>query len=262
LFVLTRGLVMGTSVNMRSTSKTRVQKRMEKKQAILLLVLVVAIAVASFALGVIVGRPSVESTVVQQVVEPRRIVVPDTVVAQPGDQIAEESPEEEKLTFYENLSKEDPAPIGSGINLPPETEKPVVVAVAAAPGQGTPEAAPATEAVAVVASPKKTVELARPAPTPLSSSVPTSVGEKLPGATRGGAWVVQVFSSKSAADAGTLRDKLSAKGYPAYIAEADLGAKGIWYRVHFGPYVDRNTAQQAQAYAEKNDKLKGFTKRR
>ena len=235
---------------------------MEKKQAVLLLVLVVAIAVASFALGVIIGRHSVEPTIVQQVIEPQRIVVPDPLIAQPGDKAVVEPLEEEKLTFYENLSKEEPAPIGSGINLAPETENPVAEAVATAPAQSTPEVAPVEEAIALVPPAKKSVEPIKPAPTPLTSPVPASAGSKLPEASRSGAWVVQVFSSQSAADAGTLRDKLNAKGYPAYITEADLGAKGIWYRVHFGPYTDRETALQAQAYAEKKDQLKGFTKRR
>jgi cell division septation protein DedD len=74
--------------------------------------------------------------------------------------------------------------------------------------------------------------------------------------------VVQVFASQSAADAGILRDKLSAKGYPAYISEADLGKKGLWYRVLFGPYADKDRALQAQTFADEKDKLKGFVKHR
>ncbi len=74
--------------------------------------------------------------------------------------------------------------------------------------------------------------------------------------------MVQIFSSKSAADAGILRDELGGKGYPAFITEADLGKKGIWYRVLLGYYTDKETAVQAQVYAAKTDKLTGFVKHR
>lgn len=262
------GLIMGTGVDMRSTSKTRVQRRVEKKQVALLVVLVLVIALTSFVLGVIVGRNTAEPMIVQQEQEPRRIVVADTVQPQPGEQFADAGVADEKLTFYDNLSKEEPAPIGSGINLPPEGEAPVVEELTADQPQAVKEPVSASEVVAAVK--EQAAPAAAPAPTPVTAPVPApaakapaaSAGEKLPGATKGGGWVVQVFASQSAADAGTLRDKLNGKGYPAFIAEADLGKKGIWYRVNLGPYANKSTAQKAQAYAEKKDRLKGFAKRR
>lgn len=248
---------------MRSTTKTRVQRRVEKKQAALLVVLVLVIALASFALGVIVGRHTVEPTIVQQELEPRRIIVAEPSEATPGAGPGSAEPAEEKLTFYDNLSKEEPAPIGSGINLPPAGETPQVEEP-----QAVESPTPAAEVVAAVAAEAKPSGSPEIQPTPLSAPVtpevtpPTPNANKMPGVTKGGDWVVQVFSSQSAADAGTLRDKLNAKGYPAYITEADLGKKGIWYRVNLGPYADKNIAQQAQAYAETKDQLKGFAKRR
>jgi cell division septation protein DedD len=92
--------------------------------------------------------------------------------------------------------------------------------------------------------------------------VKTQNADRLPAVSKKGEWVVQVFSSQSAADAGLLRDKLGNMGYPAFITEADLGKKGIWYRVLFGPYLDKESAIQAQAYAGAKDKLNGFAKRR
>lgn len=253
---------MATRVDMKSTPKTRVQRRVEKKQATLLVVLVAVIAVASFALGVIVGRNSVE-TVAQQVEPPRRIVVAETppppVAQQPDEQQAATKPEDEKLTFYDTLSKEEPAPLGSGINLPPGNEEaaPEPAAQTSASAAVTPSTE-TTEVIAEVKAQAPPPPVAEPQPeVPIARQV-----SALPAITKGGGWVVQVFASKSAADAGTLRDKLSAKGYPAFITEADLGNKGIWYRVLFGPYVDKDTAVQAQQHAEKKDQLKGFAKRR
>jgi len=251
---------MGTGMDMRSTTKTRVQRRIEKKQALMLVALVLVISVVSFVLGVIVGRHSGEATVVQQVSGPQRINVKDNLVA-PAEQVTPTiaQPVEEQLTFYDNLSKDEVAPIGSGINLPPDSKQPKLVAEINAP---------ATSAEITVISPELSSgqvpasALINPAPITVSVPANTEVRGELPTVVKGGGWVVQVFSSKSAADAGLLRDKLGGKGYPAFIAEADLGKKGIWYRVFFGPYADKTAAIQAQAYAAKKDKLTGFAKRR
>ena len=51
------------------------------------------------------------------------------------------------------------------------------------------------------------------------------------------------------------------KGYPAFVVEADLGKKGLWYRVRIGPYVDSAAAKLAQKTIEKREKIKGFISR-
>jgi cell division septation protein DedD len=224
---------------------------MEKKQAVLLVALVLVISVVSFVLGVVVGRNTGEPEVVQQILEPQRIVVDEKLATPAEVEPSPVSPVNEKLTFYENLSKEEMAPIGSGINLPPVVE----------PAQGADEIKAPTAVAKAEVIPQilsSTTQVSPPVPAPGKSADV----DKLPPTTKGGAWVVQVFSSKSAADAGVLRDKLGGKGYPAFITEADLGKKGIWYRVFLGPYADKEVAAQAQAYAGAKDKLSGFVKRR
>ncbi len=245
---------MGTGMDMRATAKTRVQRRVEKKQTLLLVALVLVVSVASFVLGIVVERHGKEPLVVQQASAPQRIIVNDNLVA-PVDPVPVVSePKKDKLSFYDNLSKEEMAPIGSGINLPPEVEKPKVDDVVKVP--------------VFVAQQRDALSAVIPSSTSVSAppqdAVPVSVAGSggLPAVVKGGAWVVQVFSSQSAADAGILRDELGEKGYPAFITEADLGKKGIWYRVLFGPYADKVAATQVQAFAEKKDKLKGFVKRR
>ena len=248
---------MGTGMDMRSTTKTRVQRRVEKKQALLLVALVLVISVVSFVLGVVVGRHSGESMVTQKMSEPQQIIVADNSIASVEPPPIVAPPVDDKLTFYDNLSKEETAPIGSGINLPPDTgPSEVVDEIVKDAVSATPEVAAPT----AISSPVQ-------APAPVAVAAPTSVVvtpaviDRLPAITKGGEWVVQVFSSKSAADAGLLRDKLGGKGYPAFITEADLGKKGIWYRVYFGPYADKPAAVQAQVYAQTKDKLTGFAKR-
>ena len=242
----------GQKMDMKATNKTRVQRRTEKKQVTLLAGLVVVISLGSFALGVIVGRNSVEPKIVQQVIAPQKIATVEEVATPPAAPVPPPA-EEEKLTFYDNLSKENPPPLGSGINLPPEGEKLPSVKAAETPAP--------TQSEEVVAAVKS--EAAPQAPTPLTSPVEPPAAKKpsgMPAVSRNGDWVVQLFASQSAADAGILRDKLNGKGYPAFITEADLGRKGIWYRVLLGPYADKDAAVQAQNYAAQKDKLKGFAK--
>ncbi len=246
---------MGTRMDMRSTTKTRVQRRIEKKQALLLVALVLVISVVSFVLGVVVGRHSGESLVAQNMSEPQQIIVADNLVTSVEPPPIVAPPEVDKLTFYDNLSKDETAPIGSGINLPPDTgPSEVVDEIVKDVVSAKPEVAQPIK----ISSPAQ-VQAPTPIPAPVVAT--PAVLNRLPAVTKRGEWVVQVFSSKSAADAGLLRDELGGKGYPAFITEADLGNKGIWYRVYFGPYADKPAAVQAQVYAQTKDKLAGFAKR-
>ena len=55
-------------------------------------------------------------------------------------------------------------------------------------------------------------------------------------------YIIQVASLNDLAKAANLRDKIIAKGYPAFCRTADI--KGtIWHRVRLGPYYDKTVAQ-------------------
>ena len=76
-----------------------------------------------------------------------------------------------------------------------------------------------------------------------------------------GRYSVQVGSFSAAVDAGKMKQTLLDKGYPVFMVEADLGKKGIWYRVRLGPYADNDAAQTMLVLVEKQDKIKGFISR-
>lgn len=237
-------------------TKTRTQRRMEKKQALTLLVLVLVVSLSSFTLGVIVGRRGAERDLTQNPPEPRRIMVAEVpkTQASPEPSVkdetnpAEENAEEEKLTFYDNLSRGETIPLGSGINLPPEEENPV----AEKPQEEKASVTTQTEPVAKVA----------PKPEKVVAPVATvSIPKEIPPADINGSYSVQVGSFSSVADAGRLKKSVVAKGYSAFIVEADLGAKGIWYRVRLGPYADADVAKKAMLIADKKDNIKGFVSR-
>ena len=241
---------------MMAGTKTRTQRRMERKQAVTLLVLVLVVSLSSFTLGVMVGRRGAERDLAQRHTEPKRIMVaeaprpaPETVAATPA-----KSPpaEEEELTFYDNLARDEAAPLGSGINLPPEAEPP---AAASRPDPAEP--------VAAAVSPKAAGGAGNAAGPAVEKTpvVAPELSEDVPSAVADGGYSVQVGSFASVADAGRYKKTLQQKGYPVFIAEADLGAKGIWYRVRLGPYADADAARKVLRKAAETDHIKGFVSR-
>lgn len=238
---------------MNTATKTRTQRRMEKKQALLLLVLVLVVSLASFTLGVIVGQRGAarDLTLEQQQAEtvsvtkvPERIAPPVPVKSSEAqtEQSVVATQEETKLTFYDNLAKEGSAPLGSGINLPPQENLPEAV-------NKPPISLPAKPIVE-----KKLAKVTAPVAKPVSVTSQPKVDPQ-------GSYSVQVGSFGAAADAGKLKQRLLDKAYPAFLVEADLGSKGIWYRVRLGPYADRASAESMQVLVQQQDKIKGFISR-
>ncbi|MDX2479569.1 MAG: SPOR domain-containing protein, partial [Desulfuromusa sp.] len=156
-----------------------------------------------------------------------------------------------KLTFYDNLAKEETVPLGSGINLPPkpkEEKKPTVAPPIDLPDQ--PIVKKQAPAVVVAKGEAKAAKVA----------VVDSTGA-MPKVDPKGTYSVQVGSFAAAGDAGAFKKRLLDKGYPAFVVEADLGAKGLWYRVRIGPYADAAAAKTVQQLAEKKEQIKGFISR-
>lgn len=59
-----------------------------------------------------------------------------------------------------------------------------------------------------------------------------------------GGFTIQIRSSPNESDARQFADSLKAAGFDAYVMRADLGAKGIWYRVRVGRFQSREEAQR------------------
>ena len=236
---------------------SRTERRMEKKQVLFLLVLVLAVSLLSFTLGVMVGRRGAPPPVAQPVVEsPTRIpVAKDGVEPAPGGQPASgdqtmQARPGENLTFYEALPKGDQAPIGSGINLPPEEKTPAPAAVSAVATVESTQAKP-------VQSPA-----VAPKPAPAAAPTPVSAPVAAPKPAASGAYVVQVASFPQLSDAQVLKDRLAQKGYNAYTQDADLGAKGVWHRVYVGPFDDSATAGKTVERLVAEERLSALVRKR
>jgi cell division septation protein DedD len=209
---------------------------MEKKHATLLLVLVLAVSLVSFSLGVMVGKSVGRSAPAVVSVPPERLPVRDQVSVSP-----EPAPGTEKesgvLTFYDSLPKGEQTPLGSGINVPAEQGKATV-----SPG---PAKAKVTEPAKA-----KVTEPAVPRPEPKQAT-----------ASPKGSNVVQVASFREAGDARTLQEKLSEKGYASFMQRVELGEKGTWHRVYLGPYTDTATAEKTAQRLQAEEKMAGLIRK-
>lgn len=212
---------------------TRSQRRFERRQMLVMVVLVVAVTVASFFLGVMVGERGLVSGFSKQPEPPR---LPMAQIAPPPlPSAAPAGPQ--KLTFYDDLPKGNSAPLGSGINLPKGGY--------VAPAPPVPAPSPSAVAPAAAAPPATAVA---PAPAPAVKPVAAPTAAK---ASAGGGFVVQVAATKDQAEANRLAGKLKGQGFAASSERADLGAKGVWYRVVAGPYGDQAAADKAAAQLKK-----------
>ena len=78
---------------------------------------------------------------------------------------------------------------------------------------------------------------------------------------RAGAWIVQVVSLQDRAAAATVAKRLASKGYPAFVLDPAAGGPRI-YRVQVGGYTDKNEAEQASRRLEREDQFKPFVRAR
>ncbi|MDY0267959.1 SPOR domain-containing protein [Trichloromonas sp.] len=243
--------------------QSRSQRRMEKKHAIMLVVLLLVISLISFFLGIMVGRSSSGAPSVSvESATPPLPVPPPLAESPPAPETGvpaaptvvpavEEEPEKPTLTFYEALPKGESPPLGSGINLPPpgKTVKTDAPTAKAEPHRPLPPVLAAPEA--------EKVDVATPAPTVKAEAPPTP----LPKPVVQGTFVVQVASFKSLGDANALRDRLGKKGYGAYVQEANLGDKGVWQRVMVGPYAGNEAVTQVVERLKNEERLSGMIKK-
>lgn len=211
---------------------TRTQRRIEKKQAWLIIALVLAVSATSFSLGVMVGRRGLELPGMGGSVQEVRLPIAATIPPPPQEPVSQEK---QKLTFYDNLPQGSQAPLGSGINLPPEPKetKAAVVSGAVEPVRDVPE--------------KAVVKVAAPAVAAVATQ---------------DSFVVQVASFRTEEDAKKLIGRLQKGQIAAFVEQADLGDKGVWYRVLSGPYTDRPAAERVADQLKLKERLSALVRRR
>lgn len=123
--------------------------------------------------------------------------------------------------------------ISEPLPLPqPETERPGVIGIPSAPPPR--ERVARTPTAPLVDSPQ---ESSAPPPIPRVRPAPAPKPKAL------GSWVVQVASLGAAGSAAELEADLRAKGYSAFVEEAEVSGKRF-YRVRIGPMIERAEAER------------------
>ena len=127
---------------------------------------------------------------------------------------------------------------------PPEEPADTAMSTPAPAPADSPEAdEPAADATP---APKPAVAAPAPAPEPVSTPAPAPAAA--PAAVAAGDYLVQIAAFRSDAEAQAAWTKLKGKNedllgtYSPNVMQADLGAKGIYFRLRFGPFSTRDDA--------------------
>lgn len=99
-------------------------------------------------------------------------------------------------------------------------------------------------------APTNTPPAATPAPAQTPAAAPAASG-----AARSGVWAVQVVALTDRAAATAVVQRLSAKGYPAFLVNPQAGAPVQNYKVQVGRFTDRAEAEQVKTRLKKEEQF-------
>ena len=232
--------------------RSRSERRSENKQSFVFIAFIATVAIVCFASGFMVGRNTASKATVQMA-EQGDAGMPN------GNKSGDEKGDAaktgtENLTFYEALPKGDQPPLGSGINLPPQEKIDEKVEVVAPQPDESKKPIP-EKVFAEIKVKQEVVQTAvkpTPAPQPAKPKADTAT-------TR---YLLQVASYPQPDEAGKLLGRLTQGGYDVYVQQADLGSKGVWYRVFVGPITGKSKAVALQSRIEKEIKVKSLLRKK
>src|SRR3954471_4063242 len=228
------------------------------KQLVFLFMATTIVAVVIFLCGVQVGRGmKVQPTV--EAADPAAVAaVPSNHPAPATASAAEPAPTEppppaketaEDLSYAKRLQSD--VPPNDKVKARTDAPAPVPAKTDAAkiePAPARPEPAPVAKADAA------------PKVDPPSRGAGKTAGTKgtqvpQPAGGRPGVWVVQVHALKDHGQAAALAQRLTGKGYPAFVLSPAAGAPAI-YRVQVGRFNDRHEAEQVARRLEREEQFK------
>jgi len=99
-----------------------------------------------------------------------------------------------------------------------------------------------------VPAPPATVDVAPARPEVPASDGPAALPEAPPDP---GKFTVQLGASQDRGDAAHLAARAAGAGLKAYVAEARVPGKGIWYRVRVGAFADKESAERFRRDVER-----------
>jgi cell division septation protein DedD len=229
------------------------------KQLVFLFMATTIVAVAIFLCGVKVGRDVRGDRAVDTGDATASAVPPPaaSTLSQPaaaGGPPAAEPPApasepDDELSYAKRLQG-DSASSPSDTLKPKAKPAPALQATTPPVAGATPPASVAAQSPSPAAQASAAKAAAKPAPK-VDTPAPANA------APRPGAWVVQVTALKDRAAAAAIAQRLSAKGYPAFVLDPAAGSPVI-FRVQVGRFADRPEAEQVKRRLEKDDQYKPY----
>jgi len=214
------------------------------KQLVFLFMATTVVSVVIFLCGVLVGRG-----VRGEVVNAAASTSPPAAASGPTASVAtappSEAPPPESLTYKSRLESEK-APAE---NLTAKAETPA--APVSAPVVTPPASVdvPAPQPAPPVAKPTETKQ-ADPEKTPLGTT-----GDSEPPAKKSGIWAVQVVALTDQAAANAVVQRLSSKGYPAFLVRPQPTSPVQNYKVQVGKFEDRSQAEQVAGRLKREEQF-------
>ena len=213
------------------------------KQLVALFMLTTVVSVFIFLCGVLVGRGvraediGVDSTVATSgtsapVSEGQPVTPPPAAVAE------QPAPADSALTYADRLQRDKPASEDLKARSAAPKEEP-----RATEEQRPKLETPRSEPPPVAAPPAATQAAATPPPAPAAAG------------GRPGAWAVQVVSLRDRAAATKIVQRLTGKGYPAFLIAPAAGVPAPVYKVQVGRFDDRLEAQRVSDRLKKEEQF-------
>jgi cell division septation protein DedD len=225
------------------------------KQLVALFMMAAVVLVATFLCGVQVGRGvKIDRSLDTTTAEALTAATPPPAASTPSQPAASSGPpaaeppapaQDDDLSYAKRLQGDTaPAEKLKPSSPPRETKTSVETKAPAAKNAAAETKTP----VETKSAPSSAAHRAVTPPSPAAVSKP-------------GGWVVQLVALKDRGDAAAMAQRLSAKGYPAFVLDPAAGAPVI-YRVQVGGYPDRDHADQAARRIEKEEKIPGYVRSR
>ena len=200
------------------------------KQLVFLFMATTVVSVVIFLCGVLVGRGVRAERTAEAAEAPiAGAPAPTDTVADAGPPAAEPpvppAEAEPALSYKTRLESDKPA--RETLKPVPETTRP-----------------PAEEAPRAQAPPPPQPKAERPAP-----------------AASRDTWVVQIVALRDRTMASSIVQRLSGKGYPAFVVNPTAGTPAPVFKVQVGQYADRGEAEQVARRLEKEEQFKPWVSR-
>ena len=210
------------------------------KQLVFLFMATTVVSIVIFLCGVLVGRgvrgdtlTAAEATTASAQPSPSGPPAAATPDAPPVDPPAATS---ERLTYPNRL--ENAKPVAEDLKTTPERRS-------EAPKSDPPPPPPAERPQP---KPAETAPAPQP-PKPAGTTPAPSQG------ARPGVWAVQVVALSDKTAANAVVQRLSGKGYPAFVLSPQAGAAVQHYKVQVGRYPDRSEAEQIKTRLKKEEQF-------